>query len=486
MSRPSQVLPLLFAGEFAERFSFWGLQSLLVLYLTKSLELPNNKAYLVYGTFTAFTFALSILGGLVADLFLSFRKALTLGAILAMLGNIFLVFSALRATYLGLALLITGTALFAPNVANFLGGFYQESDAKRDKAFTLFYMAPNLGGLFGPVVYGILAMRYGWHSSFFVSAILMASWLCVFLAMQRSILSQETTPRFIQEKIRWHRIISYGVYPAIFCSILIIWFLIQHRHFAGELLMTVGIMTLLFLSRIAWKKQPTERYAIITLIIMMFFCLVFFASELQVNNSLLVFAEQHVNRQLFNFQIPTSAFASLEPLFVIILAPAFAYLWAILKQREPAPTLKIALGLLLESLGFFVIAIAASQITNSEQKIALSWMLVGNLLLGAGEICLMPTVISAITKLAPAGMKGTLMGALYLSLAFSSYLTGLIATFTLQPSAANLDAAGEYAVVYAAIAKFSLLAAGLGLLFYTVSRCIAKKLSSTPCISKTS
>ena len=460
-------LPILFVAEFIERFSYWGMQSLLVLYLIKNLSLPSDKAYIIYGIFSAFAFGLTIVGGFIADVMLGFRKALIIGSLFAIAGNICLALPNLKSIYTGLTLIICGVALFTPNNSNLLGSFYERYDKNRDKGFTIFYIGTNLGGLLGPVFYGVLSVNYGWHAGFLVSAIVLALWLAIFLLKNDIFVGKGLPPSNSYTIFGLN--LKYLFYPFITISAFLIWFLIQNINFASGLLSCVGVIALIFLLNISLRSPNEERNSILLLLAMMFFCLLFFANELQVNSSLLLFTEQHVNREVFGWKIPTNTFAALEPLAIVIFAPLLSQLWSLLGKMEPSVTMKLALGFILEAVSFFVFAGAADSITHIGQQASIFWLLIGNLLLGVGEVCLMPTIISSITRLAPLKLKGTMMGALYLAISFSSYFSGLIATLTINQTT-NAVLATNYAYVYRHIGFFALSIAVICLLFFGLMR----------------
>lgn len=203
---------------------------------------------------------------------------------------------------------------------------------------------------------------------------------------------------------------------------------------------------------------------------MMLACLLFFASELQVNSSLILFVDHYVDRQFLGWRIPSNTFAALEPLFVIILAPLLGYCWPLLGKREPSAAMKLILGLLLESISFYIFYLAGHSTNINGQPISIGWIFAGNLLLGAGEVCLMPTVVAAVTKLAPYHLKGTLMGILYLAIAFSSYFSGLIAVSTSQQNLSSNLIINGYTHVYITIAQFTLAITIVSCLAYCLKK----------------
>lgn len=462
-----KTLPLFFLGEFIEKFSFWGLQSLLVLYLTKILHLSAHDAYTVFGAFTALTFTLSILGGFLADKLFGFYRAMIMGALLIIAGNVFLSLKGLHYTYVGLATVAMGVPLFTTSNTNLLGTLYEKDDLRRNRGFIIFYMATNLGGALGPVIYGLISITYGWRFCFSVSAVALGIWLILLLFSSKQFKSKGLPPKTIKTNIPN---LSIHLLSCCLLLVIVILFLMRYIQYTGVLLGIIGVASLFGLILTAIKKQSKERKAIFILLSMMFFCLSFFAIEFQVNSSLLLFADQHVDRNIFNWVIPANTFASLEPFFVIILAPIFTLIWKLLARKEPTPFIKITIGLLFASASFVVFSIASHLAVTDTQKISILWLLAGNLLLGAGEILIMPTVIASITNLAPTLLRGTLMGMLYLSLAFAGYLAGMIANMTTKEVTKASFIAYKYAHVYNNIAYIALLIAIISGMFYMFTK----------------
>jgi len=470
ISSQPKALSTLFLGEFLEKFSFWGLQSLLVLYLTKSLNITGYKAYTIFGTFTALTFSLSILAGILADKVFGFRNAVIFGTLFIIAGNFFLGLSDINWTYTGLAIIAIGSALFTTNNSNLLGTFYEKVDSRRSKGFVIFYVATNMGGLLGPVIYGIISLSFDWHNCFKLSAIALSLWLFLLLFFNKDLISKGLPPNSIKEKISIQLFNLFSFFLLLIITSCILFFM-KYVQYTAILIIFLGISGLLTLMLSVSRTLPSERNAIIILLAMILFCSVFFAIEFQVNSSLLLFTEQHVDRNFLNWTFPTNIFAALEPFFVIILSPVFAFTWKILDTKEEYSSFfKITLGLLLEGAGFLIFSLGSDLVTMHVQKISILWLIAGNLLLGAGEICVMPTVIASITKTAPYKLKGSIMGMLYLSLAFSGYMSGIIASLTTKSLHHDIFIASEYTHVYNKIAEGAFLAAGIATLSYFLTK----------------
>jgi POT family proton-dependent oligopeptide transporter len=422
--------------EFWDRFCYYGIQALLVLYLTKNFLFSDNQAYSLYGTFTALTFASTILGGMLADRLIGSKKAIMIGTVLIIGANILLLFPGKIFMYLGLAVLISGIGLLKPNNASLVGSLHENNEAKREGAFSIFYIGMNAGALLGPLFYGYIAHDYGWHYGFAMSAIgMLLALITIYLV--------NITPTKQQlgnvSKYVWLRLTTgQAVYLGIAAIIGLFFLLILHAEFFGKLLGFIALITIIGLAIVATKSEPIDRNRIIGLSLLAFFCIFFFACSLQTATTLTLFIERNVNRDILGIHLPTMIFLSLQPLCIILTAPFMAKAWNLLEGTGyyPSAAVKITLGLILAALGFAIFSLAATP-ANLHHHLALIWLVLGNLILGLGELCVFPAALSAISQLAPINLRSTMMGVLFLSLAFSGYLAGAIAKLV---SVENLEA----------------------------------------------
>ena len=464
-------LKYLFFSEFAERFSYYGIQSLLVLYFLKALDISNTLTYTTYGAFTALSFIMAILGGLLADKWFGFRKLVLLGMALSLIGNLVLAVGIKNLTTFGLTCLIFGAGLFVPNNSNLLGTFYEAADHRRARDFTIFYIGTNVGGLLGPVMYGILA-TYNWNYPFAAAAVFIAGWLLLYFK-NKNIFRNHGLPPSSNSALPQNKKRHWVFVYLTMIGILIASFLIlENPVWAGKLLIVVGLVSLLLIVITALRKQPQECKNIFMLILMIICALLFFASAFQIYTSLLMFVDQDVNRNFINWEIPSSAFSSLEPFFIVLISPLAAHLWKHLsyKNKEPSPLTKLATGLLLAGFSFGIFSLSAYYAAHSTKNVSILWILSGNLLLGLGEICIIPTLIATITQLAPKTMKGTMMGLLYLALAFSGYFAGVIGKLTAIDTQHNASSIFYFHVYI----KIFYLALGISTIIYGISYLIKR------------
>lgn len=418
-SQPAGLYVLSFA-ELWDRFSYYGIQAMLVLYVTKIFLFSDDKAYGLYGAFTALAFATTVIGGILADRLLGFRYSVVVGALLIIIANIFLIFNSQQMMYFGLSLMICGIGLFKPNNASFVGTLYDPKDTRREAGFSIFYIGMNAGALLGPLVYGYIAVHYGWHLGFAIGAAGMIIALFLFFLRGKYF-------NHVKNDINIKKYSLQLFYCLLLVTVGLFDVLMQHTYLFGNLLVIIGILTISGLLLLAARLEKLERYRLSGLCLLSFFCIFFFACSLQTATSLTFFIERNIDRHIFGIQIPTMMFLSLEPFFIILSAPFLGYFWTWLGRIDcnPVASTKVALGLFLGALSFLIFSIAAT--VTPHQHLPLLWIVVGNLILGLGELCIVPAVISAITEFAPRNLCGTMMGILFLALAFSGYLSGVIA-----------------------------------------------------------
>jgi len=435
---PSGLYALCFA-EMWDRFSFYGTTALLILYLTHVFSFPSVRANDFYSTYEALSFALPVLGGLLADRVFGFEQSIILGALFIIIGNVILAIPAHACLYLGLSLSVAGMGLFKGNITSFVGLLYKPKDTRRDSGFTIFYMGMNTGAIAGPIVFGLIAHQWGWHYCFALSAILMSSGLAAFLAYRKRFVIHHTPSAIknVSPKKIAHRTRIAFFYALILITAGLIVFLFIHPALANKTVAVFSIIAMIGVAMIALRRPALERNHILALIFLSLFAVLYFACSLQTGSSMTLFIDHYVDRHLLGFKIPTMMFSSLDPFFTIALAPFFVFLWGYLsrKRAEPSVTLKLFLGLLLSSASFAVFSLAAHPTPFIHQHQML-WIVLGNLLLGAGELVIVPPLMSAVSRFAPPDLLGTLMGMWFLSLALSGYVGSVMAKLAIRKTTA--------------------------------------------------
>jgi POT family proton-dependent oligopeptide transporter len=388
-------LSTLFFTEMWERFSYYGMRAFLILYMVApvaagGLGFTDAHAASIYGTYTGSAWAASIVGGLVADRLLGQYRTVLIGGIIIAAGHFTLAFKSLPSFYAGLALIVMGTGCLKPNVSTLVGSLYPQGDARRDAGFSIFYMGINLGATLGPLIAGYLAQNVNWHIGF----------ACAGVGM---------TFGLIQYVIGRDRL-THGIAR-----------LDVEKAPASERDGGPGATS---------PDQKDEWKRIAAIVFFFAAAVVFWGAYEQAGSTLNLFADRYTRLDMFGIRFPSSWFQSVQPIFVIILAPVFGWLWVRMGRSEPSVPAKFALGLLFMGLSFAIL-IPAGAMAQSGAGIRVSpWFLIWSYFISElGELCVSPIGLSAVTKLAPVRIVGLMMGVWFLSNAFGNKLAGWAAGF---------------------------------------------------------
>jgi POT family proton-dependent oligopeptide transporter len=432
-------LATLFFTEMWERFSYYGMRALLILFMTASaarggLGFSYAKAGAIYGLYTGMVYLLSLPGGWVADRITGQRRAVLYGGILITCGQFCLVTPSIMTFYVGLVLLVMGTGLLKPNVSTIVGQIYAPGDRRRDSGFSIFYMGINLGALISPFVCGYVGEKIGWHLGFGLAGVGMIAGLIQYTLGGRHLGAaglHPATPRGSPESRRQKRqavfaaaggVALLAIVGALAASGVVEFTaqLISNALGVVLILLTVVIFSWLLLGR-GWSAEERKRSAAI-LVLFLSSAVFWFAFE-QAGSSLNLFAEGSVDRYVRGFQFPASWFQLVQPFFIITFAPVFAWMWIKLGRREPPSPAKFALGLLSVSLGFAILVPVAGG-----RAVSPFWLILTYFLHTLGELFLSPVGLSAMTKLAPTRLAGMTMGLWFVSTGAGNYLGGRMAS----------------------------------------------------------
>ncbi len=466
-------LYILFFAELWERFSFYGMRALLTLYMVKELIYADEKAYGVYGAYGALVYTAPVLGGLIADKLLGHRKAIQLGAIIMAMGHFTMAFNTETTFYIALALLIIGNGFFKPNISSLLGKLYEEDDPRRDGGFTIFYMGINMGALLAPLACGTIGELYGWHYGFGLAGIGMLAGLLVFRLGEKRLGEKGLPPD--DEKLKKSIGFGFNCHRLIillsFLTVPLFAMLVNQNQMMSYILGFTGLVMLGSLFWNALQSGQVERERVFVILILTFFSMLFWSFFEQAGSSLTLFTDRNVDRNLLGWEIPASLFQSVNPAFIIFLAPLFSWLWISLSRvrREPSTPMKFVLGMVQLGLGFWVFVLGAT-FAGEDGIVPMFFLLAGYFLHTTGELCLSPVGLSMVTKLAPGQIVGFVMGTWFLSSAFAHHIAGIIAKLTSLPqnmeTGASVSAAeslGNYSHVFGQI---GLVAVGAGLVLW--------------------
>lgn len=437
-------LSTLFFTELWERFSYYGMRALLVLFMVDEVQkggmsLDDEMATAIYGLYTAFVYLACLPGGWIADRLLGARKAVWVGGLIIALGHFTLAIPNQSAFFTGLLLVIIGTGLLKPNVSAMVGQLYPEGGARRDAGFTLFYMGINMGAFLGPLVCSYLGENVNWHIGFAAAGVgmifgVIQFWLTghrlgdVGLIIKHSDDSDGSRSRLDRA---WYPVIGFIAVLALFIVLVIsgalkvnALSLAQHTTYV-----IVGLAAAFFVYIFAFGKLNAAEFKQTLVILVLFITsAVFWSGFEQAGSSLNLFAERYTDRLAFGFEIPAGWFQSLGPLFIVAFAPVFASCWVRLAKRQLDPSMpaKFALGLLLLGFGFLVMVGAAKWVAAGHQA-APYWLVLTYLLHTMGELCMSPVGLSSVTKLAPRRFVGQMMGIWFLATSLGNLIAGLMA-----------------------------------------------------------
>lgn len=426
-----RALYTLFFAEFWERFCFYGIQALFVLYLTQAMHLDDKKAYLLYGAYISFNYATPVIGGYLADKVIGFRNSITLGAILIILGNIFLATNQHNFLYLGLAFIIWGTGFFKPNVASLVGQLYSANDPRRDSGFTIFYLGINAGGLIGSLIYGYLANAIGWPAAFSAGAVGMLFGGILFYHKQKILGEKGLAPkRHTFEKSKPFFTKFWLLIPLLMLAIVGVSYMLNHSSIVGYILNGFGILMLIILLVIAFNYSAKIRNRIFAILLLNFYNVAWSACFFQITGAITLYIERNVTRHFTwptNFTIPSTWFFASEAFFIIAFGPLLARLWSFLNKHglDPSTPTKFALSLLITTVSFAILTMSThfAQINGHCSPI---WIVLVYVIFAIGELCMSPIGLSAITKYAPRKLVGLFIGIWFLGSAYAGYLAGLL------------------------------------------------------------
>lgn len=441
-------LYVLFFAEMWERFSYYGMRAILLLFLLDNVRggmgMSAAEGTAIYGLYTASVYLLTLPGGWLADNILGQKKAIWYGGIVIMLGHIILAIPGGEGIFfLGLSTVAIGTGLLKPNISSIVGELYPEGGARRDAAFSIFYMGINLGSFLGIAIVGYLGEKVNWHMGFGAAAVGMLLGLIVFRYGSATHLkglgevpsAKEPSQEATVPASSGNKMLGYGL-----IALLVVFLIILQStgtinmttaqglaQGAGIIIVSISAAYFLFIL-IAGGLTRVEKYRVGVLIILFLAIALFWAGYEQAGTSLQIFAERHTQRMIGGWEVPSSWFQNFQPTFVLIFAPVLASLWISLssKNRNPSIPVKFAMGLILLGLSFFVM-VAASNIAVKGELASPFFLTFTYFLHTIGELCVSPVGLSSYTKLAPKRYVSQLMGIWFVGASLGNLIAGLFA-----------------------------------------------------------
>lgn len=485
-------LYLLFMTEMWERFSYYGMRAIFVLYMTKMLLMGDAEASEIYGSYTGLVYLTPLLGGYLSDRFLGNRRSIEIGGFLMAIGQLFMFFSAstsgssaITLMWVGLTLLIIGNGFFKPNISTMVGQLYPKGDRRVDSAFTIFYMGINLGAFFAPLIAGTLAEKVDFKWGFLAAGIGMIIGLITFVVQKNKLLVDENNQPIGLPTNKF----GIGQFAMVVGAIAMIFFFMNFKTMFKSDLDIIGyliygamiLMPLLVLTDKGLSKEERDR--IMVIFILAFFVIFFWGAFEQAGASLTIFADRQTDRNLFGWEMPASYFQSVNPLAIILLAPLFSSLWLRLGNRglEPSSPKKMAIGLGLVSLGYVVIALAVYGLGIMD-KVSMFWLIALYVIHTMGELCLSPIGLSMVSKLSPLRFSSLLMGTWFLANAAANKFAGTLSALIPGSGEAGQGAKTTYflgfeiANLFDFFLVFIVMCGAAAAILFVMSRWLEKKM----------
>ncbi len=451
----------LFFSEMWERFCFYGMRGMLVVFMIANIKMPDGRlmsdetANLQYGAIQAFVYAFTFIGGLFADKILGFRKSLFWGGLLMIAGSVILAINPQTFFFLGISFTVVGTGFFKPNISTMVGQLYKQGDGRRDAGFSLFYSGINIGALLGGyacVAIGQSGHPWSWNLAFGLAAIVMTISLITFVFTKKSLGPIGLSPFQAKEET----VVDYGgignnpnqesatvptpksasrkwmellVFIGSLAVIPLIMIMISKTEYTDYFMYTVGPLTLIYLFYEMSKYSVAERKKLLAALIFIIFSILFWAFFEQAGGSLSLFAKRNLNNELLGFipLNPNGVNNSANSLFVIIFAPIIGLIWLAMakKKKEPNTVVKFGMGFLFLGLAYLIF-FSTRFFTNGAGIASLNVFTMAYLVVTLGELCLSPIGLSIMTKLSPTKLQGVMMGMWFLASAYGQYVAGII------------------------------------------------------------
>jgi POT family proton-dependent oligopeptide transporter len=472
---------ILFFTEMWERFSYYGMRALLVLFMVDQVKnggmgLDDATANSIYGLYTCMVYLACLPGGWIADRLLGAQRSVWYGGIIIAAGHFSLAIPSTTTFFLGLVLVILGTGMLKPNISAVVGQLYPEGGARRDAGFTIFYMGINLGAFLGPLVCSSLgeSERFGWHWGFGAAGAGMVLGLIQYRFTSRFLGDAGREPGHRRDPALGTDPAWYGVLACLGVVVVTVGMALAGAYeinpvalAKGTTYVIVGMAVLYFGGVFIFAKlDSVEKKRVVVIIVLFIASAMFWSGFEQAGSSLNLFADRYTDRIVMGWEVPAGWFQSLPPAFIIAFAPVFAAMWVSLARRNLNPTMpiKFALGLVLLAIGFAVMFFASKLVADNNAVLP-TWLFFTYLFHTMGEICISPVGLSAVTKLAPKRFVGQMMGAWFMATALGNLVAGILAS-RFDPSAV-----GEMPGLYFQIVMTSF---GVGLLLLIFSKPVQK------------
>lgn len=433
----------LFTVEMWERFCFYGMRGILTIFMIDQLLIAEDEAKLRYASIQAFVYAFTFLGGIFADKYLGFKKSLTFGAVLMVIGNALVAFSPHDLFFFGISLVVIGTGFFKPNISSMVGDLYKDGDARKEAGFSMFYAGINVGAFLGGTICVYLGKGHSWQLAFLAASIVMLFGLITFLFTKKYLgpIGDSPLKDLLPSKRRLKELMVYLIAAL---TLPLIFIMIQNTNYTDYFMYIIGPAALAFFF-VKWFQEPDKvaRKRLIAALLFIIFSIVFFALFEQAGGALAVFAMYNLHDKLLFFHIdPNIVNNSSNAFFVVLFSPLLGLFWLWLNKRkkEPSTVVKFGIGFLFLAASY-IIMYSLIYFANADGLSSLNVFTGGYLVMTLAELCISPIGLSMITSLAPKNLAGMMMGLWFLGSAYGQYFAGILGAnvVTAEEGVSNLQ-----------------------------------------------
>ena len=428
-------LATLFMTEMWERFTYYGMRAILLLYLVAAIQdgglgIDEKTGSAIYGLYISGTYLLSLVGGYIADRIIGAQRAVWYGGIFIMIGNACLAFGQTQLFFCGLMIIVVGVGLLKPNISAIVAQLYPEGGSRRDAGFSIFYMGINTGAFIGSLLVPEVAQRYGWGVGFALPAVGMALGLAQFALTRKHLGAAGLQPAAAATHSRasWTPILIGGALLVLVVALGITGAVkmnaVAISDAATWVIFAFAAFYFVYLGFFAGLNLD-ERKRVVVMFVLFLACAMFWAGFEQAGASLNLFADRYTDRNVFGWDMAAGTLQTINPLFIIIFAPVFAAIWVQLGARnlDPSAPIKFSLGLILMGVGFYIMVLASKYVVAGD-KVLPTWLIFTYLFHTFGELCLSPVGLSSFSKLAPARFVGQALGVWFIATALGNNIAG--------------------------------------------------------------
>lgn len=472
LSRHPKALPFLFLTEMWERFGFYIVQGLLVLYMTEYFGFSDTESYTILGVFTALVYISPLVGGYLASNLFGFTTTIIWGGIFLVIGYAMLALPyAKPLLYPALSVIIVGNGLFKPNISSLLGMQYTTDDPRRDAGFTIFYIGINIGAFLAGISAGYIKEYFGWRTSFALASIGLVIGLLTF---SYGLAYLKKTPA--KAKLKSAQKYQLALYTLL--TILGVSFLLKIHGLSNWLLPAVGVILFFLLMILIVQQPPKYRNRMIILSILIISSIIFWMLMLQLFYSANLFVERLVDKDYFGFHLSTTVFWGSESIFIILLGPLFAFIWDRLgaRNKNPSPLGKFAFGIFFAGVGFLILGLS-TLLPSAKELVNPLWVFLSYMLITIGELLISPIGLSAVTLLSPPNLVGLMMGVWFVATGFGGIFAGMIANLASVPSTV-MTSSEKLAIYQSAFLDYAYFAFMIAIILFFVGLAMKKTLAS--------